>query len=230
MKAEEAKKKIRELSTQLQQHNYNYYVLSAPVIGDYDFDMMMEELIRLEQQYPEYADANSPSKRVGGEITKDFPTVIHNFPMLSLSNTYSEEEISAFDQRVRKDLEYETEYACELKYDGVAISISYEDGNFLRAVTRGDGTKGDDVSTNVKTIRSIPLQLHGDFPPSFEIRGEIFLPHEGFNKINKERYEIGEQMFANPRNAASGSLKMQDSAEVARRPLDCIFYSISNKK
>ncbi|MEN8225425.1 MAG: NAD-dependent DNA ligase LigA [Bacteroidota bacterium] len=226
MKAEEARKKIMELSEQLRQHNHNYYVLSAPVISDYQFDMMMEELIILEQQFPQYADANSPSKRVGGEVTKDFQSVSHTFPMLSLSNTYSEEEVNAFDKRLRKELDESPQYVCELKYDGVAISISYQNGNFLRAVTRGDGSRGDDVSTNVKTIRSIPLQLHGDFPESFEIRGEIFLPHEGFRKINREREENGEQAFANPRNATSGSLKMQDSAEVARRPMDCIFYSI----
>lgn len=226
MKAEEAKARIEELAKQLRDHNYKYYVLSSPVISDYDFDMLMEELIALEQQFPEFSDPNSPSKRVGGDLTKDFPTVEHRIPMLSLSNSYSEEEISAFDQRIRKDLEEEAEYVCELKYDGVAISITYEHGRFVQAITRGDGTRGDDVSSNVKTIRSIPLVLHGKYPGLFEIRGEIFLPHDGFRKINTRREEDGDAMFANPRNAASGSLKMQDSKEVARRPLDCIFYSI----
>ena len=230
MKAEVARLRIEELSEQLRKHNYNYYVLSAPVISDYDFDMMMEELIKLEKEFPQFATPTSPSKRVGGEISKEFSTVSHRFPMLSLSNTYSEEEIEAFDKRVRKELEVEPGYVCELKYDGVAISISYEDGKLLSAVTRGDGTKGDDVSTNVKTIRSIPLQLHGDYPAFFEIRGEIFLPHQGFEKINNDRESSGEQLFANPRNAASGSLKMQASREVAKRPLDCIFYSIHGEQ
>ena len=187
MRPEEAKNRIDELSAQLRKHNHNYYVLSAATISDYEFDMLLEELIRLESEFPQFADNNSPSKRVGGEITKDFPTVEHKFPMLSLSNTYSEEEIEAFDTRIRKDLTEDPEYVCELKYDGVAISISYEKGIFKRALTRGDGIKGDDVSNNVKTIRSIPLRLHGDFPNEFEIRGEIFLPHESFRKINADR-------------------------------------------
>jgi len=226
MKSEEARKRIVELSRLIHENNYKYYVLSTPEISDYEFDMLLEELIKLETEFPEFADPNSPSKRVGGDVTKDFPTVEHRLPMLSLSNTYSEEEIQAFDLRVEKDLEMRTEYVCELKYDGVAISISYEDGKFMRAVTRGDGTKGDDVSANIKTIRSIPLKLHGKFPPFLEVRGEIFLPHAGFDKINNEREEAGEARFANPRNATSGSIKTQDSAEVARRPLDCIIYSI----
>ena len=222
--------RISELTEQLRQHTYNYYVLSSPVISDYNFDMLLEELIRLEEEFPQFADVNSPSKRVGGEITRDFNTVVHSFPMLSLSNTYSEEEIKAFEERVFKELELHPEFVCELKYDGVAISITYEDGSFVRAVTRGDGSKGDDVSNNVKTIRSIPLQLNGNFPDSFEIRGEIFLPHNGFERINADRAASGEAIFANPRNAASGSLKMQDSSEVAKRPLDCIFYSVHGEK
>ena len=225
MKAEEAKKRIAELSRHIHEHNYKYYVLSAPEISDYAFDMLLEELIALEHEFPAFADPNSPSRRVGGDITKDFPTVEHRFPMLSLSNTYSEEEIRAFDQRVYKELQTHPEYVCELKYDGVAISITYEDGNFIRAVTRGDGTKGDDVTANIKTIKSIPLQLIGNFPAFLEVRGEIYLPHEGFNKLNAEREEIGEARFANPRNATSGSIKLQDSSEVAKRPLDCIMYS-----
>lgn len=230
MKAEEAKQRIAELSRELREHNHRYYVLSSPSISDYEFDMMLEELIRLEKEFPQFADPHSPSQRVGGAVTKDFPTVRHTFPMLSLGNTYSEEEIAAFDGRVRKELSGEPEYVCELKYDGVAISITYENGLFARAVTRGDGTQGDDVSTNAKTIRSIPLQLTGTYPALFEIRGEIYLPHKGFEKINRDREEAGEALFANPRNAASGSLKMQDSAAVARRPLDCIFYSISGNE
>ncbi len=228
MKEENAKIRIQELTEQLRQHNHNYYVLSAPIISDYDFDMLLEELIRLEAAFPQYADPNSPSRRVGGEITKDFLSVRHKSPMLSLSNTYSEEEIREFDQRMKKLIGSDVEYVCELKYDGVAISISYKNGTFQQAVTRGDGTQGDDVSENVKTIRTVPLHLHGNFPEEFEIRGEIYLPHEGFRKINQEREESGEALFANPRNAASGSLKMQDSAEVSRRPLDCNFYSINS--
>ena len=230
MKEESAKIRIQELTEQVHQHNYNYYVLSAPTISDYDFDMLLEELIKLEAAFPRYADPNSPSMRVGGEISKDFPSVRHKSPMLSLSNTYSEEEIKEFDQRVKKLIGSDVEYVCELKYDGVAISISYKNGKFLQAITRGDGTQGDDVSQNVKTIRTIPLHLHGNFPEEFEIRGEIYLPHEGFRKINLEREESGEALFANPRNAASGSLKMLDSAEVSRRPLDCNFYSISSEQ
>jgi DNA ligase (NAD+) len=226
MNAEEAQKRIEKLTQQLNEHNYNYYVRSAPVISDYEFDMMMEELIHLEKQFPQFAFPNSPSKRVGGDLTKEFPTVAHSIPMLSLSNTYSEEEITSFDKRIRKSLDQEPEYVCELKYDGVAISVTYENGAFTRAVTRGDGEKGDDVSANARTIRSIPLQLKGQFPKSFEMRGEIFLPHAGFKKINNDREASGEALFANPRNAASGSLKMQDSREVAKRPLDCIFYNV----
>ena len=229
MKAEEVKLRIDELSRQLRQHNHNYYVLSSPVISDYEFDMLMEELIRLETEYPQFSDPNSPGKRIGGVITKDFPTVTHKTPMLSLSNTYSEEEIMAFGQRIRKDLDEDPDYVCELKYDGVAISITYEQGSFIRAVTRGDGTQGDDVTANIRTIRSIPLLLHGDYPQELEIRGEIFLPHKGFKKINREREEAGEALFANPRNSASGSVKMQDSSEVAKRPLDCVFYSVHGK-
>ncbi|MCD4724034.1 MAG: NAD-dependent DNA ligase LigA [Bacteroidales bacterium] len=230
MKEENAKIRIQELTEQLRQHNHNYYVLSAPIISDYDFDMLLEELIRLEAAFPQYSDPNSPSRRVGGEITKDFLSVRHKSPMLSLSNTYSEEEIREFDQRMKKLIGSDVEYVCELKYDGVAISISYKNGTFQQAVTRGDGTQGDDVSENVKTIRTVPLHLHGNFPEEFEIRGEIYLPHEGFRKINLEREESGEALFANPRNAASGSLKMQDSAEVSRRPLDCNFYSINSEQ
>lgn len=229
MKAAEAKIRIKELTKALRQHNYNYYTLSAPSISDYEFDMLLKELQELESQFPDLSDPNSPTKRVGGDVTKDFKTIKHTRPMLSLSNTYSEEEVAEFDARVQKTLIDKPQYVCELKYDGLSISIIYKNGEFLRALTRGDGTQGDDVSTNVKTIKSIPLQLQGNYPDEFEIRGEIFLPHASFAKLNAEREEAGEALFANPRNAASGSLKMQDSKEVAQRPLDCIFYSLDSE-
>ncbi len=227
MDKNEARARIDELTTQLNEHNYKYYVLSRPVISDYEFDMLMKELEDLEEQYPEFADPDSPTKRVGGDITRDFVQVRHQYPMLSLSNTYSEQELRDFDTRVRKAIGDDFEYVCELKYDGVSISLTYEDGKLVRAVTRGDGVQGDDVTTNVKTIRSIPLRLQGkDYPTSFVIRGEIFMTRDGFIRLNKSRVENGDDPFANPRNSASGSLKMQDSAEVAKRPLDCFLYFI----
>jgi len=226
MDRESAKKRIAELTDEINLHNYRYYSLSAPTISDYDFDMLLEELIKLENEFPEYASPDSPTKRVGGEITRNFQQVVHKNPMLSLGNTYSEEEISDFDQRVRKLLPgEEVEYVCELKYDGVAIGLTYVSGSLKYAVTRGDGVQGDDVTTNVKTVKSIPLRLFGnDYPAEFEIRGEIVMPRPEFERLNDERIEIGEQPFANPRNAASGSLKMQDSAEVSKRALDCYLY------
>ena len=224
---DEVKRKIDELSKRLEEHNYNYYVLSNPVISDFDFDRLLEELIRLEKAHPEYASPNSPTQRVGGQITKEFKTVKHKYAMLSLGNTYSEEELTDFDDRVKKVLHAPYEYVCELKYDGVAIGLTYIEGKLDRAVTRGDGEQGDDVTTNVKTIKSIPLQLRGkNHPKEFEIRGEIFMPRSSFLKINKEREEIGEPPLANPRNAASGTLKMQDSNVVAKRNLNCYFYFI----
>ncbi len=223
---EEAKIKIDELVELLQKHNYNYYVLSNPTISDYDFDILLKELEQLESQFPEFLRPDSPSLRVGGEPSKNFETVVHKYPMLSLSNTYSEEEITDFDTRVRKVTGDDVEYVCELKYDGLSIGLTYINGILEQAVTRGDGVQGDDVTNNVRTIKSIPLKLHGDFPNEFEIRGEIFLPLDGFNKMNNAREEIGEQAFANPRNAASGSLKMQDPTEVAQRPLDCFLYYV----
>ncbi len=228
MNTEEARARIAWLTDEINRHNYNYYVLSAPVISDFDFDMLLEELSKLEQEYPEYALPDSPTKRVGGEITKNFRQIVHKNPMLSLGNTYSEEEIADFDQRVRKLLPGEDpEYVCELKYDGVAIGLTYENGSLKYAVTRGDGVQGDDVTTNVKTIKSIPLRLFGKgYPDEFEIRGEIVLPRSEFERLNDERQEIGEAPFANPRNAASGSLKMQDSSEVAKRSLDCYLYHL----
>ena len=230
MNKEEAKIKIGKLSEEIEKHNYNYYVLSNPVISDYDFDLLLDELIDLEKQFPDLIKPDSPTQRVGGEITKEFKQVTHKYPMLSLSNTYSEEEVRDFEKRVNKIIDEKVEYVCELKYDGVAICLIYKNGLLTQAVTRGDGVQGDDVITNVKTIRSIPLKLHGDFPDEFEIRGEIYYPHDGFKKLNDERIEIGEDPFANPRNAASGTLKMQDSAEVSKRPLDCILYYLLGDK
>jgi len=225
MTKEEAKKRISELSRVINEHNYNYYVLSKPAISDYDFDMLLAELINLENEFPEFIDSNSPTKRVGGEITKDFNPVKHMYPMLSLGNTYSIDEVMAFDERVKKAIGDVYEYVCELKYDGLSIGLTYVNGKLKHAVTRGDGDQGDDVTTNVKTIKSIPLQLHGsDYPEEFEIRGEIIMPHKSFERLNKEREEIGDEPFANPRNAASGSLKMQDSREVAKRGLECYLY------
>jgi len=216
--------RIKELTHQLNQHNYNYYVLDNPIISDYEFDKLLEELILLEREYPQFIQPDSPTQRVGGEVTKQFATIAHLFPMLSLGNTYSMEEVSEFDKRVQNALQQKVEYVCELKYDGVAISLVYENGRLLRAVTRGDGIQGDDVTQNVKTIKSIPLKLFGDYPVFLEVRGEIILPHKAFEKMNMEREDIGEQPFANPRNAASGSLKLQDSSEVAKRGLDCRLY------
>ncbi len=226
MTKDQAQLRIEELSRLLDQHNYNYYVLAAPTITDYAFDMLMEELIRLENQFPDLSAADSPSKRVGGEVTKQFQTVQHRYAMLSLSNSYNEGEIREFHNRVVKTLEQEAEYVCELKYDGLAISILYENGKLIQAITRGDGSQGDDVTTNVKTIRSIPLKLKGSYPERFEIRGEIYFPHDSFQAANEARIEEGTAPFANPRNAAAGTLKMQDSAEVSRRKLDCWFYYI----
>ncbi len=214
------------LETELHRHNHLYYVLSKPEISDYDFDMLLKELEQLEREHPEFASPNSPTKRVGGDITKKFTTVVHQFPMLSLSNSYSEAEILDWEQRVKKTVGDEVEYVCELKYDGVAIGIRYENGSLQQAVTRGDGTQGEDVTANVRTIRSIPLKLHGDFPASFEIRGEIFMPREAFEKLNVQREQDGEPMFANPRNTASGTLKLQDSSVVAKRELDCFLYGL----
>jgi DNA ligase (NAD+) len=220
------KERILQLREQLNHHNYLYYVLASPEINDYQYDKLMEELVLLEKQHPENYDPLSPTQRVGNDMEAGFIQVKHSSPMLSLDNTYTREEITEFESRIRKVIPDETvEYVCELKYDGVSISLKYERGKLVSAVTRGDGEKGDDVTMNVKTIRSIPLQLRGkDFPDQFEIRGEIFLPHKGFEQMNREKAETGEQPFANPRNAASGTLKMRNSALVARRPLDCFLY------
>lgn len=227
MTASEAQQRINQLSKKLEDHNYNYYVLSSPTISDYDFDMLLKELEQLEAKHPEFAQKNSPTKRVGGDITKKFAEVIHDYPMMSLSNTYSKEEIEDFESRVRKLADGELEYVCELKYDGVAIGIKYVNGELVHAATRGDGTKGEDISANVKTIRTIPLKVRGEgYPDEFEIRGEIFFPLEHFAALNQQREEAGEALFANPRNTASGTLKMQDSAVVASRNLDCYLYGV----
>ncbi len=222
----EAKQKIERLTRELQEHNYRYYVLAQPVISDYEFDLKLKELEKLEKQFPQYRLPDSPTMRVGGEPTKEFSTVKHKYPMMSLSNSYSIGEIVEFDNRIKKLTGKSPEYVCELKYDGLSISLIYEKGLLIRAVTRGDGIRGDDVTNNVKTIKSIPLRLRGNFPDELEIRGEIFMPHKEFDRLNREREEIGESPFANPRNAAAGSLKLQDPAEVAKRNLDCYLYYI----
>lgn len=218
------------LRSELQQHNHNYYVLDNPSISDFEFDMLLNELIELEKQHPEFYDANSPTQRVGGDLIKSFNTVAHQYRMLSLGNTYSSDELLGFDKRITKLVETEIEYVCELKYDGVSISLKYENGELVQALTRGNGTHGDDVTVNVKTINSIPLKLKGDYPSKFEIRGEIFLPHQGFEQMNEKRLADDLEPFANPRNAASGSMKMQDSKEVAKRPLDCFLYYLLGKE
>lgn len=257
----EAQHKIQELSKAIEQHNYSYYVLDNPTISDYDFDQLLEQLIALEKQFPQFLSENSPSQRVGGQITKEFKSVKHQYAMLSLSNSYNQEDLLDFDRRVKEGLgldavssseveneskpqtslfddpfldsarndiktKNEIEYVCELKFDGLSISLIYEDGQLKQAITRGDGVQGDDVTTNAKTIKSIPLKLKGNYPPKFEIRGEIFMPRPVFDAINKEREEIGDALMANPRNAASGSMKMQDSAQVAKRKLDCFLYYV----
>ena len=216
---------IKALREALEQHNYNYYVLSAPTISDREFDEMMKELQVLEEAHPEYADPHSPTQRVGSDLSKEFEQVVHKYPMLSLGNTYSEDEVKDFYERIARDLNEPFEIVAELKYDGTSISLTYEDGRLVRAVTRGDGTRGDDVTANVKTIRSVPLKLMGDrYPATFEIRGEILLPWAEFDRLNKEREEQEEPLFANPRNAASGTLKQQNPAVVAARKLDAYFY------
>ena len=219
-----AKERIDWLRAELHRHNYNYYVLSAPEISDKEFDDLMRELQDLEKEHPEYYDENSPTMRVGSDISKDFTQVAHKYPMLSLGNTYSESEVTDFYERVKKSLNEDFEICCELKYDGTSISLTYEDGKLVRAVTRGDGEKGDDVTDNVKTIRTIPLVLHGDYPRVFEIRGEILMPWESFEALNREREAREEPLFANPRNAASGTLKSQNSSVVAARKLDAYLY------
>ena len=238
MTESEANKRIEKLSKELNEHNYNYYVLSSPAISDFEFDKLLEELISLEKKFPEFISPESPSQRVGGEITKEFKSVKHKYPMLSLGNTYSEEDLRDFDERIRKTIDGEYEYVCELKFDGVAIGLTYINGVLEKGVTRGDGVQGDDVTANVRTIRSIPLQLHGDnFPEELEIRGEIIMPRSSFEKINEDianqmeedgydKEEICGKLLKNPRNATSGTIKMQDSSVVANRNLDCYLYAL----
>lgn len=217
--------RILELRRQLHEHNRNYYVLNAPVISDYEFDMLLKELQQLETEYPEMYDATSPTQRVGSDITKEFKQVVHKYPMLSLGNTYSKSEVADFYDRVKKGLNEDFEICCELKFDGTSISLTYVEGKLVRAVTRGDGEKGDDVTVNVRTIRTVPLLLSGSgYPAEFEIRGEVLMPWGVFEQLNSEREQAGEPLFANPRNAASGTLKLQDSSVVAKRKLDAYLY------
>lgn len=220
------KDRILELRKALEYHNYKYYIENAPEISDQEFDKLMHELEHLEAAHPELYDPNSPSQRVGQDINREFSQVEHKYPMLSLGNTYSEQELRDFDQRVRKVVGERVQYVCELKYDGTSISLTYVNGRLIQAVTRGDGIRGDDVTANVRTIRTVPLTLQGDYPPEFEIRGEILMPFSVFNKLNQEKAEAGEALFANPRNAAAGTLKLQNSSLVAKRHLDCYLYYI----
>ena len=219
------KEKIQQLREELNQHNYNYYVLDNPTISDYEFDQKLKELQTLEQTYPEFYDENSPTVRVGGTITKSFPTVVHEYRMYSLDNSYSKEDLEEWEQRIIKTLgSDQINFTCELKYDGASIDLLYENGKLKQATTRGDGIQGDDITANVRTIRSVPLQLKGDYPERFYIRGEIVMPKKAFENLNKERIAAGEDPFMNPRNTASGSLKLQDTSEVAKRGLDCLLY------
>lgn len=225
------KDQIDALVKELNQHTYNYYVLAMPTIADYEFDQKLALLAQLEQENPAYADPNSPTQKVGGDITKNFTTVAHKWPMLSLGNTYNEQDLRDFDERVKKAIGENFEYVCELKFDGLSISLTYENGLLARAVTRGDGAKGDDVTNNIKTINTIPHRIKEEGIPSvFEIRGEVFMHRAAFERLNKEREELGEMAYANPRNFASGTIKMQDPKEVAKRPLDCFLYAFYSDK
>lgn len=222
--------KINQLRATLRAHNHRYYVLDTPTISDYEFDILLKQLKELEAAHPELYDPTSPTLRVGGEVTKNFNTVPHTYRMYSLDNSYSKEDLLDWEKRIKKMVDGNITYTCELKYDGASISLTYQEGSLLRAVTRGDGFQGDDVTTNVKTIKSVPLQLQGDYPSYFEIRGEIVLPFVGFHKMNEQRLAEGEEPYSNPRNTASGSLKLQDSSEVAKRPLECLLYSLVGEK
>jgi DNA ligase (NAD+) len=220
---------IQALRDELNQHNYNYYVLDNATISDYDFDVKLKELQDLESKHPEFFDENSPTQRVGGTVTKNFKTIPHEYRMYSLDNSYSKDDLTDWQNRIQRVLgNVDLQYTCELKYDGASISITYENGKLVQALTRGDGFQGDEVTNNIKTIRSVPLQLKGNYPEKFDIRGEIILPYSGFEKMNQELIEIGETPYSNPRNTASGSLKLQDSAEVAKRPLECLLYSVTS--
>jgi len=227
---EKIKQEIENLRKELREHNYNYYILDKPLISDYDFDIKLKKLQELEKKYPSFKDPNSPTVRVGGDISKNFKTVKHISRMYSLDNSYSIEDLRDWEKRIKKILETDdVQYTCELKYDGASISISYENGFLQRAVTRGDGFQGDDVTANIKTLQTVPLKLKGKYPAKFDIRGEIILPLKGFNKMNKARVEAGDDPYMNPRNTASGSLKLLDSAEVAKRPLECLLYFVVGK-
>jgi len=222
-----ARKRVQELTDKINYYNDQYYQHHTSVIPDFEFDILLDELVKLEQQFPELKKEDSPTQRVGGTVTKEFPTIYHKFPMLSLGNTYSEDELKDFDARIKKAIGDKFEYICEIKFDGVAISLTYENGVLKTAATRGDGVRGDDITPNARTIRTIPLKINKEgIPYLFEVRGEVFLPLETFTKINKEKEDIGEPLFANPRNAASGTLKMQDSGIVAKRKLDCYIYGL----
>lgn len=224
------KDRIEILRKQLSEHNYKYYVLAEPSISDFEFDRMLEELTKLEKDFPEYFDPNSPTQKVGGAINKNFENFTHEYPMLSLGNTYSEDELKDFDQRIFKQLGHHNyEYICELKFDGLSISLHFDNGEMTRAVTRGDGTKGDVVTDNVKTIKALNTKLKGNFPSNFEVRGEIFMHRNAFDRLNKQREEEGETLYANPRNVAAGTLKLQDSSDVAKRPLDIYLYHLIEK-
>ncbi|MEP1487287.1 MAG: NAD-dependent DNA ligase LigA [Algibacter sp.] len=218
---------IEYLRNELRKHNHNYYVLDNATISDYEFDLKLKELQELEEKHPEFFDANSPTQRVGGAVTKNFETIPHEHRMYSLDNSYSKEDLEDWEVRIKKLVDGDVHYTCELKYDGASISLTYEQGKLVKAVTRGDGFQGDNVTANIKTIKSVPLQLKGDYPDKFDIRGEIVLPFDGFNKMNAERIEQGEEPYKNPRNTASGSLKLQDSGEVAKRPLECLLYNLT---
>ena len=220
------KEQIFKLRKELSQHNHSYYVLDEPSITDFEFDVKLKQLQALELNYPELYDASSPTLRVGGEVTKNFETIVHAQRMYSLDNSYSKEDLMDWEVRLRKMVDGPIAYACELKYDGASISLTYENGLLVQALTRGDGTQGDNVTANIKTIKSVPLKLQGDYPDKFEIRGEIVLPFSGFKTLNEEKIAAGEEPYKNPRNTASGSLKLQNSVEVARRPLECLLYSI----
>ena len=223
----EIKEQIEALRKELREHNYRYYALSEPVISDYEFDMKLKVLQELEAAHPEYFDPTSPTQRVGGGITKNFETIVHDHRMYSLDNSYSREEVQDWEKRIHRILGVATvSYTCELKYDGASINLTYEGGQLLQAVTRGDGIQGDEVTTNIKTIRSIPLQLNGAPMGRFQVRGEIILPLDGFAKMNEERVKAGEDPYMNPRNTAAGSIKLQDSSLVAERPLECLAYSM----
>ncbi len=231
MDLKQARERINELTQKINHHDYLYYVRAQPEISDYDYDMLMKELFSLEKEFPELKAPSSPTQRVGGQVTKRFPSVKHKYPMLSLDNTYSKEELADFDKRVSKGLQEDYEYICELKFDGVAIGITYENGELSRAVTRGDGVQGDEVTTNVKTIRSLPLKVENNqLPLQFEVRGEIYMPHRSFLNLNEEKQKKEESPFANPRNAAAGSLKLQDSALVAKRNLDCFVFGLLSEE